>query len=887
MNLVKPSSEALVVGWLALFFAAGLQGSAGAQEPAWLGERSDRAELALPTVNAKLPSPAEFLGYRLGERFTRSHEVRAYFEKLAAVSPRLELFEYGHSYEDRPLLLAAISSPENLARLAAIRDRQQLLANEPAGIEDEERQALVEEQPAILWLGYGVHGDESSSPEAALATAYLLAGGQGEVEGWLDETVVLIDPVSNPDGRERYIGDFEQQRGRLASSWRSSAEHRQRWPGGRFNHYLIDLNRDWSWATQIETRHRIAAYRQWEPVVHVDLHEMDEESSYFFPPSAAPLNPFIDQRVEYWLDIFGRGNAQAFDDLGWLYFKAEDFDLFYPGYGDSYPSLRGAVGMTYEMAGGGSAGTRVVLSDGSTLTLADRVARHLVTSLATLETTATKRLRLVSDFVASRLENQREKSPRTYLWEAGWAEAEALARLLSLHGIAVERLGRRSDLEVRPTTSAVPRKHRFQSGAYAVSSAQPLGDLARTLLETNTSMPSRFLLEQRQRLEQNLETEFYDITAWALPLAFQVPVWSSDQPVPDLKAYAPGANGFDEAIELPAARGAIEGAGRVGYLVPWGGLAGYRAAARLQSAGVRYRLALTGFQIEKQPYGPGSLFVPRTGNPENLDELIRDIAHSTGLTIERVGTSFSTYGISLGSDKAQRVRPVRIGLLGGRGIQATSFGALWHLLDRVVEAPVTRLPMSGLRDQDLAGLDVVVLPDGRFGNGEGPLGDAASGALERWLRSGGLLIAVGRSLDWLQHRELTDLAWREEESKPVPSTPGAAVSTLLNGNSPLTAGLTAAPAVLIQGSRLVKPLEDRHGNLLRVAESDPVVAGMMWQEAREAVAGTLLVGSERVDRGRLVYFAQDPAFRVFWRSTMPILLNAALHGPSWGVDRLP
>ncbi len=418
---------------LALAFTAALsiaiadtEGPQAPPAPALMAPLSRGETLDLPQpLDGKIPRPDSFLGYPLGARFTSWDRIVAYLEALDAASDRVTMWEYGKTYEGRPLKLLALSTPANLERLEEIRGNVQRLAD-PVGLAAGERDRIVRKTPLVVWLAYGVHGNESSSAEAALGTAYLLAAAQGETAALLENVVVLIDPLQNPDGRERYVNGYKQRRGDEANPRRAAAEHYETWPGGRQNHYMIDLNRDWAWASQQETRQRIAAYRSWEPQVYVDFHEMSSESSYFFPPAAEPIHPQIDRRVLSWLDTFGRANADAFDRQGWIYFKGENYDLFYPGYGDSYPSLRGAVGMTYEMAGGGRAGQAIALTDGSVLTLADRVARHLTTSLTTVRTASRNSRKMLEDFVANRAKAAAEPV-RTYLWEADQQEARSLA----------------------------------------------------------------------------------------------------------------------------------------------------------------------------------------------------------------------------------------------------------------------------------------------------------------------------------------------------------------------------------------------------------------------------------------------------------------------------
>jgi hypothetical protein len=883
---------------LALAFAAlSIVSNAAAQAPApqpaaWIAPLSHGEKLDLPALDDRLPRPDAFLGYPLGARFTSWDRIVAYLEALDAASPRVRMWEYGRSYEGRPLKLLAVSTPENIERLEEIRKEVLRLA-EPASSNAGDRERVARRSPVVVWLAYGVHGNESSSAEAAMGAAYALAASQGETAEMLKDVVVLIDPLQNPDGRERYVNGYKQRRGDEANPRRSAAEHFEPWPGGRQNHYVVDLNRDWAWASQQETRQRIAAYRSWEPQVYVDFHEMSSESSYFFPPSAEPINPLIDRRILSWLDAFGRANAAAFDRQGWVYYKEENYDLFYPGYGDSYPSLRGAVGMTYEMAGGGRAGSTVALPDGSVLTLADRVARHLTTSLATVRTAARNRGRILEDFAANRA--RAGEPAKTYLWPADQQEARALADLLTLHGARVRQLGAGVEIPARAlakgtTGEAQPR--RFAAGTYAVSTAQPLGNLIAALLEPDSPISKSFLDRQRQRLEQNLDAEFYDITAWSLPLAY------------NLKAWVAAGDVAGDAKPLPEIAGGLRGEGDLGWLVPPQGIASYRLAAELQSRRVHYRVALSSFTAGGASYPSGTLYVPRKLNADGVRDVLQGLLQEDGLTAQALSSSYEIKGLSLGSPDMPAVRPVRVGLVSGDGVDASSFGFLWYLLDRQVGVDHDRLDLAQLRQVQLADFNVLVLPSGDYGD---RINDPLKGALDGWIKAGGVLVAVGDAVTWLQDKEMTSVKrWgppkkddkaeaqpEDPESAESPAekqlaqrpifTPGAVLATRMQPQHPLTAGLAAPPAVLYEGTNVLKATGDPRQDVLTADDETPVVAGFAWPEAEQRLAGSLLVGTEPRGRGSVVLFSQDPAYRLFWRATAPILLNAVLFGPSTGL----
>jgi hypothetical protein len=849
--------------------------------PGLLAPLSNGDVVELPPLDPSVPRPDAVLGYPVGSRFTHWEHIAAYLDALAAASPRVKVWEYGRTYEGRPLKLAAVSSPENLAHLDEIRSQRLRLAD-PETLSRGERERLARRLPAVVWLAYGVHGDEASSSEAAMVTAYALAAAQGDQARLLDDVVVLIDPLCNPDGRERYLHGYEQRQGEAPNVHRVAAEHFQPWPGGRQNHYLIDLNRDWAWATQQESRGRIAAYRAWEPQVYVDFHEMATDSSYFFPPAAEPVHPRIDRRVLSWLDTFGRANAEAFDRQGWTYYKAENYDLFYPGYGDSYPSLHGAIGMTYEMAGGGRGGLAVDRADGTLLTLADRVGRHLTTSLTTVRTAGLNAHRLLQDFVATRLKAA-EGSGRIYLWAADQPEAHALADLLELHGARVEQLAKPAEMNAQPLLGGrEERPHRFPAGTYAVSTAQPLGALVQALLDREAPMAHSFVERQRRRFEQNRTGEFYDITAWSLPLAFNLRVWIA-------------AGGIPAARPAAAATGGVQGSGELGWLVPPQGIASYRLAAALRRRQVHFRVALAPLEDSGEAYPAGTLYVPRHGNPDGLADQLAALLRDGGLSARAVASSYAVSGLSLGSNEMPSVRQPRIALISGEGVDPTSFGFLWFLLDREVGLEYDRIDLDRLRPAALSDFDVLILPSGAY---EEHIGEKTRAALDAWIKAGGELIAVGGdTARWLHDHDMTSWKpWKapeaDEESEGSADkalaerdivTPGAILATRLSPQHPLAIGLPSAPPVLVEGSAVLLPSGDPRRDVLVAAAQDPVIAGFAWPEARQRLAGSLLVGAEAHGSGSVVLFVQEPDFRLFWRGTMPLLLNAVMYGPALGL----
>ncbi len=350
--------------------------------------------LSSTASSQQAPSPEAFLGYPLGRHFTTHDKIVGYFREVARLAPgQVSLEQYGKTYEGRPLLLAYIASPENLKRLESIRLNNLRLA----GIVHD-GVAPDENSPVIVWLSYNVHGNEPASSEAAMKTLYELVNPSDDgPKQWLKNTVVILDPCINPDGRDRYVNWYNGVVGQHPNPDPQSREHEEPWPRGRTNHYNFDLNRDWAWQTQVETQQRLKKYNAWLPHVHVDYHEQGYNNPYYFAPAAEPYHDVITPWQRQFQVEIGKNNAKYFDSNGWLYFTKQEFDLFYPSYGDTYPTYNGSIGMTFEQ-GGISAGLSVQTTDGDTLTLADRLEHHYRTGLSTIEISSQHAERLVKEF---------------------------------------------------------------------------------------------------------------------------------------------------------------------------------------------------------------------------------------------------------------------------------------------------------------------------------------------------------------------------------------------------------------------------------------------------------------------------------------------------------
>jgi hypothetical protein len=508
---------------------------------------------------AQLKSPEEFLGYKIGSRFTPHYKVVSYFQYVAQTQmANVKLQQYGETNEHRPLYLAFIASAENLSNLENIRLNNMRLANMT-----KDKMTPSETAPAIVWLSYNVHGNETSSSEAAMLTLFALADpANAQSKEWLKNTVVIIDPCLNPDGRERYINWFNSVVGNTYNPTRSAREHREPWPGGRSNHYNFDLNRDWSWQTQIESQQRMLQYNQWLPQVHVDFHEQGPNSPYYFAPAAQPYHEVITKWQRDFQVTIGKNHAKYFDKNGWLYFTKEVFDLLYPSYGDTYPLYSGSIGMTYEQGGGPAGGLGIETADGDTLTLYDRIIHHYTTGMSTVETASANAGELVKQFhkFFTDAVSGSVGEYKSFIIKNKPEDAERIAALMKLLDRNGIQYGTATG-NAKGYNYQTKKEESFSisSGDLVVSSSQPKATLVKVLFDPDTKL---------------VDSATYDITAWSLPYVYGLTAFASKQVV----NAGPGKLLPDFVNNVPQ--------DVYGYVIRWQGVSSAKTLARVMVTGV-------------------------------------------------------------------------------------------------------------------------------------------------------------------------------------------------------------------------------------------------------------------------------------------------------------
>lgn len=839
-------------------------------------------------ADPSVPTPAEFLGYELGERFTRGPAIVGYLRALAESSDRAVLEEYGRSHQDRPLVTFTVTSPERVGDLDAVYAANRELVE---GAREGRPARAPADLPAIVWFSFGVHGNEASVSEAALLTAYTLAAGRDErITRLLDELVVVIDPNMNPDGRARYVSFYEQTAGAepIAHEW--AAEHIEPWPGGRTNHYLFDLNRDWAWVVHPESRTRMEAYRRVRPHLHIDWHEQGRHSPHFFGEGDTPYHAEIPDETREWLAWYTGRLGAEFDARGLVYATRERFDYLYPGYGKVTPCYHGAVGILNEQGGHGRAGLAVEIGQGYVLTLAERVRNQFVVGMRYLESTAERRREQVerfarywSDSLASA--EERAAQGRTF-YVSSANDPRLLARVwdvLSAHGIRVERTAEDRRARLRSYGTGEAEEADLPAGSWVVSADQPMGRLVRVLFERSAEIE---------------DPDTYDVTAWSLPVAFGLEAWWSE-------GRAPGGLELVEGWRAPRAR--ATGGGGAALVVSADQFLFPTALGIATRTNTFARLLGEDIEIDGRSFPAGSLVVHRVRNASGrLDELAREMTAS-GVSVHRLGTTLTESGPVLGANANRRFIPPRVLLVRGSGTSVYSYGEVWHLFDRLMPAPYVPVNADNLDRVDLSGFNVILTPSA-WGDLAGEIGEGTVEELGEWVRGGGTLVAIGRSAEWAQETwlevddevgegadgdgedaeegesddrpALSELTWAEREARDVEDrVPGAMVKLALDGSHPLAAGLGDWIGVLMRGDRVLGLEDDGYG-IARLAEDGPVIAGVMSERNRERLRREPFVTQHDVGGGHIVLFAGDVTTRGFCLSGSRLLMNAALLGPS-------
>ena len=808
---------------------------------------------------AQVKSPAEYLGYQIGSKITPYWKVLDYYQYIAKELPnQVKMESYGQSIEGRPLQIFLISSVQNISKLEEIRTNNLKLAHAIAG------EATLN-SPAILWMSNNIHGNETSSMEASMMTLFeLVNNANPTAKKWLENTLVIIDPCLNPDGTERYNN---WQNGILGKQYNPdiyAREHREPWPGGRYNHYYFDMNRDWAWQTQQESQLRAAIYNKWLPHVHADFHEQGINSPYYFPPAAEPLHEVITPWQREFQTTVGKHNAKYFDSKGWLYFTKERFDLLYPSYGDTYPIYSGAIGMTLEKAGNGSAGLGVYTDDKDTLTLVDRAIQHHATGMNIVEITSLNASKLVSEFkkfaddaIAGKLSSY-QSYILTYDVQKD-SKFRALMKLLDQNKI--QYYSSTGTIKGLDYFSKKEVSHSLQTKDLIIPGNQSKAALIRVLFEPETKLSDSIT---------------YDITAWALPYVHGLPAIASKNKIENLSPYS-----LDQVSNTLNST--------FGYAFKWNGFASAQLASALLKKKVILKSSDYAFKIGSEEFPKGSILLMKQGNKNiPLDKILKEQADEFQIKIHNIPSGIVEGGRDFGSSEVKTIQAPKVMMLAGEGIRATNVGEVWHFFDEQLQYPIAMVNPSDFSRVKWEEIDVFIMPNGNYSF----LKDATQKQnFQTWLSNGGKVIALESAVNQLATQEWSKLKalkadsakttkvdplkkFADKERKAMEEYTGGAIYKLTFDDShPLMYG-TKDYFTLKQDANLYQYFENNAGWNVGYITAESKISGFVGNNLSKKLKNGLIFGTQTVGQGTVVYLTDNILFRNFWENGKLLMANA-------------
>lgn len=818
---------------------------------------------------AQLQNPAQFLGHPIGDAFSYHHELLGYAKHVAENSPRAIYKKYGSSYEGREMGILIFASEENQQRLEEIRLNNLKVTGLAEGTAD------LANAPAIVWLSYNVHGNEASCSEAAMLAIQALADeSNAETTKWLENTVVIIDPALNPDGRERYVFNYNQLLGRFPNADPSAREHRANWPSGRTNHYYFDLNRDWAWQTQVESQQRVRVYQEWMPHVHADYHEMGYNSPYYFAPAAEPFHMAITDWQKEFQTTIGKNHARHFEKEGWLYYTGQVFDLFYPSYGDTWPTFNGAVGMTYEQGGIG-AGLKVVTMIGDTLTLNARTAHHLTTSLSTIEATSNNAETVLNEFAGY---FRKAKSADGFAYKAygikTGTNTDNVKRLLGY-------------LDNQKINYSFPKQAKKLEGFNFENGKTEKIDVANTdiIIPVNQAKAVlvRVLFEPEAVLTDSLT---YDITAWQSHYIYGLQGYALKNTV-DLIGHEQAMQKLKELEKAPIKT--LESI--YAYVSNWNSLEDARFLSELLQHDIKVKYADTPFKLKGQLFKEGSLIVTKADNQTNpsFQQIYERLAQKYNRFYLASETGFTEEGADLGSNNVHYLSKKKVLILADSDISQYNLGEIWHFFDQELGYPATIAEASRLGRLNLANYDVLLMAEGYYRE----LLDGRLDRIKSWVRDGGTLIALGTANSFLAGKEGFDLmrksisdegekekaenmdydTFAERERQAISNAiNGAIYPVTLDNTHPLGYGMSNQYFTLKLENDHYQPSEDLWN--VGVIKEEQQRTGFSGAKGKKGVNQSLSFGVQNMGSGKVVYLIDNVLYRAFWINGKLLVANA-------------
>lgn len=815
----------------------------------------------LPTqvqYNPAIPTPKSVIGHEVGEWHVTHDKLVNYMMALDRASDRITLEQTGLTHEARPLLLLTITSPKNHQNIDALRTQHlQLSDASKSGSLD------LKGMPAVFYLGCSIHGNEASGANAGLLMAYHLAAAQGpEIEKYLDNTIILFDPSFNPDGLQRFSGWVNSRKSQNISADPNDTEHNEAWPGGRFNHYWFDLNRDWLVAQNPESQARAKKFQEWRPNVVTDHHEQGTNATFFFMPGVPsrvhPLTPLKNQELT---KKMGEYHAKALDEIGSLYFTQEGYDDFYYGKGSTFPDVQGSIGILFEQA---SSRGHAQESVNGILRFPFTIRNQFVTMLSSLKAIHDMREELLS-------------YQRDFFKTAAADAAKDPVKAFVIGSKDKTRLFHFVEMALRQKVDVY----------------KPGGNL--TLNGKSFDAESSFLIPLNQtqyKLIQGMfykqlkfqDSIFYDISSWTLPLAFGLEY-------EEVKTQPALGQKITEAV-FP--QGKIIGTGDYAYVFEPYAYYTPRAMYRLLNKGLRIKVSNEPFYAEGKKFERGTILIPvdhQDRTPDQIQVLMKEVAEKDGVDVYALSTGLDYRGVSLGSSSFYVLRKPEIAILVDGGISPTDAGELWHLFDTRYQIPVTLLPISVLNTAPISRYNTIIIPEGTHS----AITEGAKEKLKTWVQAGGVVIGFERALNFLTGAGLGKFEVKKEEekkdavkSKPyadidentrAQETSGAIFEADADLTHPILYGYYSPKVPVFKANNLsIQKATGAYSNPLTYG-SNPLVSGYITKPNLEKLKNSSVMGTAAVGRGRVIGFTENMAFRAFWFGTNKMLMNAVFFGP--------
>jgi hypothetical protein len=826
--------------------------------------------LIISTIRSQtIKSPGEFLGYELGTQFTFQYRTVDYFRYIASVSPVAKYREYGTTNEGRTLGVCFISSEENLANLEEYRKNNLIKAGLLKG-------EFTGKQIPFIWLAYNVHGNEAAGMEAAMKTLYtLVSGSYPGVSEYLKSCIIVIDPCQNPDGHDLYANRYRNTMNSITNTDRKSWEHNQGWPGARTNHYLFDLNRDWTWQTQAETQQRLTLYNQFMPQVHADFHEMGVESTFFFAPGADPWNTVITPWQHEFHKLMGNGTATLFNEKFRLYFTKESFDLFYPSYGDTWPILNGAIGFTFEQGGGGPSGISYKLESGDTLTLKDRIDGHFTASMAAIKVSYENREKLLMEY--NKYFEESLKNPQFQYKSViikGSNEKSNINNLLNLF----------DRNQIRYSYTGVAGK-KFKGFDYSSGKDGEVTLEKGDILISAYQPQSHFIQALFEPRSKTTDSLTYDITAWALPYVYNLKAFAvADRISPDTSKVL-----IEKIIND------IPGTKPYAYLADFYGFDELKFMAALFNKNIKLRYSLKPFVLNGSNFNRGSLIVARGDNKEILvdfDKTVIAAANECQVRLIPTMTGLVESGKDFGSENTPLVKKKTIALLCGDGTLASSVGEVWYFFEKELKYPLSIINTGITEKFDLKNYDVLILTSGSYLKLKDTIVD--------FVKRGGRVIAIENAISVFTGEKTTALAkaietrtaeqkLTEKKIKSDDSTllkkfeyendkryslsersVGSIYKVRLDETHPYSFGMGSEWFIMKHTAGY--PFLATGSNIGYILDKEPV-SGFAGFKYKDKIKNSLVIGTEKIGSGEVIYITDDPYFRAFWKSGRVLLGN--------------